>query len=178
MPMFDKRKSDQAEKETTSAAPPAPPPRANPAPTAARDATIGMTIAIDGDVTGDENLVIHGKVGGTVVLEHHDLTIGQSGLVTASVKAKVVRIEGEVTGDIDGIEKVIVAKTGRVRGNIVAPGVSLEDGAKFKGSIDMDPASARQTAPRSPLNPVPPEEARAVPDHQREDAGPRLSEHR
>ncbi|MBV1904704.1 MAG: polymer-forming cytoskeletal protein, partial [Pseudomonadales bacterium] len=63
----------------------------------------------------------------------------KSGKVTADIMAKVVKIEGEVTGDIAGDEKVVISSTGRVRGNIVAPRMTLEDGAKFKGSIDMDP---------------------------------------
>ena len=101
---------------------------------------IGPTIKIKGDISGDENLVIEGKVEGTVTLPGYDVAVGQSGEVSADIKANVVRIDGEVTGDISGVEKVVVSKNGRVKGNIVAPRVTLEDGAKFKGSIDMDPA--------------------------------------
>jgi cytoskeletal protein CcmA (bactofilin family) len=103
---------------------------------------IGKSISIKGDITGDESLVIEGKVDGTVHLKSNDLTIGQSGRVNANLTANVVRIDGEVTGDITGVEKVVVTKTGRVQGNIVGPRVTLEDGAKFKGSIDMDPSGA------------------------------------
>ena len=108
---------------------------------------IGKTISIKGDITGDENLVIEGRVDGTVQLKNNDLTIGQSGRVTANVTANVVRIDGEVKGDIVGTEKVVVTKTGKVQGNIVGPRVTLEDGAKFKGSIDMDPSNAESAAP-------------------------------
>jgi cytoskeletal protein CcmA (bactofilin family) len=67
----------------------------------------------------------------------------------------VVRIDGEVQGDISGVEKVVVTKTGRVQGNIVAPRVTLEDGAKFKGSIDMDPSGMAAVAkPVSTARPV------------------------
>ena len=107
---------------------------------------IGSTIKIKGDISGEENLVIEGKVEGTVSLEGHDLSIGQSGEVRADIAASIVRIDGEVTGDITGIEKVLVSKNGRVKGNIVAPRVTLEDGAKFKGSIDMDPAENARAA--------------------------------
>jgi len=103
---------------------------------------IGSTIKIKGDISGEENLVIEGKVEGTVSLKGHDLSVGQSGEVRADVTASIVRIDGEVTGDITGVEKVVVSKNGRVKGNIVAPRVTLEDGAKFKGSIDMDPAES------------------------------------
>ncbi|MBH81267.1 MAG: hypothetical protein CMQ49_12245 [Gammaproteobacteria bacterium] len=110
---------------------------------------IGPTIRIKGDISGEENLAIEGKVEGTVTLPGHELSVGQSGEVRADVHANVVRIDGEVTGDIAGVEKVIISKNGRVKGNIVAPRVTLEDGAKFKGSIDMDPAegSSKQSKP-------------------------------
>lgn len=107
---------------------------------------IGQSIQIKGTITGAENLVIEGSVEGSVELPEHDLTIGESGQVTADLNAKNVRVDGQVGGDIKGSEKVVVSKTGRVRGNIVAPRVTLEDGAKFKGSIDMDPGeSAKPT---------------------------------
>ena len=100
---------------------------------------IGPGIKINGDISGDENLVIKGKVDGKVDLGSNEVEIDQSGHVTADVSAKVVKIAGKVRGDIDGSEKVIISKSGNVKGNIVAPRVTLEDGAKFKGSIDMDP---------------------------------------
>ena len=103
---------------------------------------IGQTIKIKGTIEGDENLIIEGSVDGAVNLPNNDLTVGASGKVTADLDAKTVKIDGQVTGDIAGTEKVIVSKTGLVRGNIVAPRVTLEDGAKFKGSIDMDPSES------------------------------------
>ena len=100
---------------------------------------IGPTIEIKGTVTGDEDLLIQGRVEGTVELGSHQVTVGQSGKVNADIQAKVVNIDGEVAGDLTGGEKVVISKSGKVRGNIVAPRVTLEDGAIFKGSIDMDP---------------------------------------
>ncbi|MFV2089337.1 MAG: polymer-forming cytoskeletal protein [Pseudomonadales bacterium] len=100
---------------------------------------IGSTIKIKGEVTGAENLVIEGKVEGSIELTGHDLTIGPAGQVIADLTAKTVKVEGQITGDVTGSEKVIITRSGRVLGNIVAPRVTLEDGAKFKGSIDMDP---------------------------------------
>lgn len=116
-------------------------------PTARKTAMIGASIKIKGDVVGDENLVIEGEVDGQVTLNNHELTIGESGKVTADLRAKTIRIDGSVTGDIDGQELVIVSKSGRVLGNIVAPRVTLEDGAQFKGSIDMSPSKG--TAPQT-----------------------------
>ncbi|HEY7776398.1 MAG TPA: polymer-forming cytoskeletal protein, partial [Kineobactrum sp.] len=100
---------------------------------------IGSSIYIKGTVTGEEDLVIQGKIDGTIDLGDFEVSVGESGKVTADIKARVVRIDGEVAGDVSGSEKVVIAKSGRVRGNIVAPRVTLEDGAIFKGSIDMDP---------------------------------------
>ncbi len=100
---------------------------------------IGPNITIKGTVTGEEDLLIQGKVEGTISLGQHEVSIGQSAEVTANIQAKAVKIDGEVAGDITGTEKVVISKSGNVRGNIVAPRVTLEDGAIFKGSIDMDP---------------------------------------
>ncbi|WIO73285.1 polymer-forming cytoskeletal protein [Porticoccaceae bacterium LTM1] len=102
-------------------------------------AMIGSTIVVKGEVRGGENLIVDGTVEGSIELSNHELSIGQSGRVNANITAKSVRIDGEVQGDITGHEKVTISKSGNVQGNIVAPRVTLEDGAKFKGSIDMDP---------------------------------------
>jgi cytoskeletal protein CcmA (bactofilin family) len=156
MSMFDKRKdSEPAAPDTSSFGGFAPDTRARaPEPTARGIAMIGKTIVIKGDVSGEESLVVEGRVDGTIHLKNNDLTVGQSGRVNANVTANVVRIDGEVTGDIVGIEKVVVTKTGRVHGNIVGPRVTLEDGAKFKGSIDMDPTGADRAAAKSTSAPT------------------------
>ena len=103
---------------------------------------IGPSIKIKGVVSGDEDLVIQGKVEGTIELKQNELAVGPSGVVSADIHANVVKIDGEVTGDITGNEKVVISKSGNVRGNIIAPRVTLEDGAIFKGSIDMDPGGS------------------------------------
>lgn len=100
---------------------------------------IGPSIVIKGTVTGDEDLLVQGTIEGTIDLSAHVVSVGQSGKVAADISAKIVNIDGEVAGDITGNEKVVISKSGNVRGNIVAPRVTLEDGAIFKGSIDMDP---------------------------------------
>lgn len=100
---------------------------------------IGPSIKIKGEVSGDEDLVIQGQVEGTIKLPNHQVFVGESGQVNADIHAKVVKIDGAVTGDVHGIENVVISKLGHVRGNIIAPRVTLEDGGVFKGSIDMDP---------------------------------------
>lgn len=144
--MFDRKNAQQSPSESTdtpaSGTPSQPETRPVTAVSGGAKASIGATILIKGDVTGDENLHIEGKVEGTVSLASHELVVGKSGKVHADITAKLIRIDGEVQGDITGKEKVIISATGNVRGNIVTPRMSLEDGAKFKGSIDMDPASS------------------------------------
>lgn len=104
-----------------------------------RTAVIGPKIHINGDVTGEENLLVEGQVDGKLSLGEFRVDVGASGKVNADIEARIVKVDGEVNGDISGSEKVIISSSGNVRGNIVAPRMSLEDGAKFKGSIDMDP---------------------------------------
>ena len=103
---------------------------------------IGPSIVIKGTVTGDEDLLVQGTVEGSIDLGAHEVTVGESGKVNADITARTVRIDGEVAGDVRGNEKVVISKSGNVRGNIVAPRMTLEDGAIFKGSIDMDPGDA------------------------------------
>lgn len=101
-------------------------------------AVIGPSIRIDGDLRGEENLRIEGEVKGTVQLKGNSLVIGSEGRVRATVYAHTVDVEGLMEGDLYGAERVHVRKSARVKGNITSPRVSLEDGAQFKGSIEMD----------------------------------------
>ncbi len=100
-------------------------------------ATIGRSITIRGDVTGDEDLYIQGRIEGTVDLKQHNVTVGPEGRVKANIKARMVTIEGEVDGDVRGQEQVALRSASKVTGDITAPRVVLEDGATFLGSIDM-----------------------------------------
>lgn len=103
-------------------------------------ATIGASIRIKGEVTGSEDLIICGTVEGSVSLKENVVTVGEDAKVQANIAARIIRVEGEVAGDLTGAEKVVVASTGQVRGNITSPCLSLEEGARLKGSIDTDPA--------------------------------------
>jgi cytoskeletal protein CcmA (bactofilin family) len=107
---------------------------------------IGPSIVIKGEVTGEEDLLIQGKVEGKISLNGNQVTVGESGEVRADIFAKVIQINGRVIGDITANEKVIISKSGNVHGNVVAPRVLLEDGAMFKGSIDMDAAGVGKAA--------------------------------
>ena len=100
-------------------------------------ATIGPSIKIKGDVTGDEDLVIQGRIDGTVNLTKHNVTVGPEGRVKANIFGRSVIVEGEVEGDLQGEEQIVLRRTAKVQGNISAPRVTLEDGASFRGGIDM-----------------------------------------
>ncbi|NBC23531.1 MAG: polymer-forming cytoskeletal protein [Gammaproteobacteria bacterium] len=101
-------------------------------------AVIGRSIRIDGDLQGEEDLRIEGRVTGTVKLVNNSLTIGKEGEIHADVYAKTITVDGVMEGDLFGAEQVAIRRNARVKGNITAPRVSLEDGAHFKGSIEMD----------------------------------------
>jgi len=104
-------------------------------------AVIGRSIRIDGDLRGDEDLRIEGDVTGMVQLKNNTLTIGSEGKISANVYAKSVTVDGLMDGDVFASESVSIRKNAQVKGNIIAPRVALEDGARFKGSIEMDPAA-------------------------------------
>ena len=104
-------------------------------------AIIGASITIKGEISGSEDLFVLGNVEGSIHLKENSVTVGKSAKVSASIYANVVKVEGEVQGDILGRQQVIVQKTGHVKGNITAPRLTLEDGARLKGSIDTEPQS-------------------------------------
>src|SRR5690606_38771695 len=99
---------------------------------------LGSSLKIKGDLSGTEDLVIQGLVEGKVDLKKNSVTVGKNGRVRADIYAESIYVEGEVQGNLYGSEKVVIRKSGNVRGNIKGPRVNLEDGARFKGSIDMD----------------------------------------
>lgn len=134
--MFRRSEPEVQQPEPQMAAPAAP--RETQTQTPRAQATIGSTIRIKGDVSGDENLTVEGTIEGTVTLKQHSLAVGKSGRLNADAYAKVIRVEGHVEGNLYAEEQVLVKQSGIVRGNIIAPRVTMEDGCTFKGSIDME----------------------------------------
>jgi cytoskeletal protein CcmA (bactofilin family) len=104
-------------------------------------ASIGKSLHVRGELSGNEDVAIEGRVDGKIALSGFIVTIGQTGKVSAEIHAKSVVVGGLVEGDINADERVEVAATGTVVGNIRAPRVVLLDGSRFKGSIDMDTKS-------------------------------------
>ncbi|MDO9106416.1 MAG: polymer-forming cytoskeletal protein [Methylovulum sp.] len=100
-------------------------------------ANIGKSVIIKGELNGSEDLLIEGQIEGKIDLKEHLLTIGQNGRIHAEIHAKAVVVQGQVVGNIVASERVMIRENGSVVGDIVAPRVSIAEGAIFKGKIDM-----------------------------------------
>jgi cytoskeletal protein CcmA (bactofilin family) len=110
---------------------------------------IGQTLRFKGDLCAEEDLLIQGQVKGTIRHRAKNLTIGAHGDVNANIVAQNVIIQGKVQGEIRATESVVVEPSARIVGDIFAPRVGLKEGAKFKGSIDMDADPAAETTPQA-----------------------------
>ena len=115
-------------------------------------ASIGKAVKINGQIYSKEDLYVDGDVEGTIELQEHRLTIGPNGKVHSSVKAREVVILGNVQGNVDASDKLEIRKDARLVGDIKTARIIIEDGAYFKGSIDMSPkdAAQRDQAPSVP----------------------------
>ncbi|MEO8195831.1 MAG: polymer-forming cytoskeletal protein [Thermoanaerobaculia bacterium] len=128
---------------------PEPPPQRT-AESGAR-AVIGASLELQGELSGNEDLLVEGRVQGKIQLSQNAVTVGAKGRVSAGVHARVLTIEGEVDGSLVAEELIVLRKSARVRGDLVAPRVVIEDGARFKGTIDMDPTKSTQASGPRPL---------------------------
>lgn len=100
-------------------------------------ANIGKSISIKGDLTGEEDVLVEGKVEGKVNLPNNELTIGANGRVDADVHAKTVLVIGRVSGNVSGSERVEIQASGIVEGDVRAPRLVVQEGAQLNGSIQM-----------------------------------------
>src|SRR5262245_28967049 len=119
----------------------------NPYDTATeRMSVLPPTLRFKGELKAEEDLLIQGTVEGSI---HHTqrVTVGKEGRVKANIRAQTIKVEGNVEGDLHAERSVYVGETGDLRGNIHAPSVSLVEGSRFNGSVDMD-ASRSQGATR------------------------------
>jgi cytoskeletal protein CcmA (bactofilin family) len=98
---------------------------------------IGSSIVIDGEITGDEDLVIQGTVKGKIALKE-SLIVENTGTVEADIQTNNVEIAGQVTGNVVASDKVELKANCRMVGDIKAPRILIADGASFKGNVDMD----------------------------------------
>ena len=121
---------------------------------------ISELIRIEGEIAGQENLTIGGRVkGGTVELNNHHVTVGKTGHLIGDLYGRLISVEGEVQGNLRAEEKIELLPSAVVDGDIQAPVVSIQEGAKFNGMIDMDTGSTRQ---RSRFVPTPSPELKGV----------------
>lgn len=98
---------------------------------------IGRGTVVKGTLSGAGDVVVQGQIEGTVSLEN-ELTVEPEGRVFAGVESQNLSIHGQMSGDMRAKDRVVIASTARVVGDIQAPRVVIEDGARFKGSIEMD----------------------------------------
>jgi cytoskeletal protein CcmA (bactofilin family) len=133
-----------------------PPVGAPPRPAAAAatpvvktPARIGSTLFFRGELQGEEDLVIEGRIEGKISVKQGNVTVGERGRVEADIDAASIQVAGLVKGNLTGADRVVLLESGRVEGNITARSVSLENGCHFKGSIDMQGDSAVRTSGKS-----------------------------
>ena len=180
-----KRRKDKEEDQAPSFAPSAPgmapateparppQPAAPPMPKVVRpEANIGKTVVIKGEVYSQEDLYLDGQVEGAIELPGNRLTVGKSGKVHAGIKAREVDVHGTVHGNITAGEKITIRSAANLVGDLRSATISIEDGAYFKGSIDIvrPPAQKPAPAPQPPVSqppaPRPPERHSPAPPNK------------
>ncbi len=141
----------EPERPSTSTATPAPgmitsEPAAVPRPvatTTSDQATIGKSLVIKGEVSGSESLYIDGRVEGSINLSGNRVTIGRNGVVAANISAREIVVLGKVRGNLTASDRVDIRSDGSLTGDVVAARISIEDGAFFKGGIDIRKAGSK-----------------------------------
>jgi cytoskeletal protein CcmA (bactofilin family) len=106
-------------------------------------ARIGASIAIKGQITGAEDLQIDGKVDGPISLDGHELTVGSTAQLHSEIHAGEVTVSGKVVGNVYARGRVEIKRDGSIIGDISSARISIEDGAHFKGRIEIDPAKSQ-----------------------------------
>ncbi len=162
MSMFTKRREEDEEiprpagapsRVTAQPSPPhiavAAPPASHTTPVAAQGSTtIGRTVAIKGEVHSEEDILIDGKMEGRLDLGPNRLVVGPNGTVRADIAAREVDLHGVINGNVEAAERIILRKNSKLVGDLKMASVVIEDGAYFKGSIDITrPQDASSAAP-------------------------------
>src|ERR1700723_111809 len=122
-------------------------------PAAADQATIGKSLVVKGEVTGSESLYIDGKVEGAINLPGNRVTVGRNGQVAANISAREVVVLGKVRGNINASDRVDIRSEGSLTGDVIAQRISIEDGAFFKGGIDIrKPGQGKEGVPAASMS--------------------------
>ena len=114
-------------------------------------ATIGKSVIVKGELSGSEDLFVDGEVEGSIVLRGQSLTVGPNGRVRANVEARNVILHGRLDGNIHASDRVDLRKSASLTGDIATARISIEDGAYFKGTIDIqkpEPAPRLESRPQ------------------------------
>jgi len=169
--MWNKRKEEEYPPKPAAAPAPAAshvkenaPVSTNPTPShTATDsrgpAVIGKSVMIKGQIFSREDLTIDGEIDGSVELHEHRLTVGPNGKLQAGVKAREVVVLGTIHGNVEASDKIDIRKDAKLVGDIKTARIVIEDGAYFKGSIDIarpeigKPAAPSQPKPASAVTP-------------------------
>jgi len=114
--------------------------------TTSDQATIGKSLVIKGEITGSEPLYIDGRVEGTINFSGSRVTIGRNGVVTANISAREVVVLGKVRGNLTASDRVDIRSDGSLTGDVTSARISIEEGAFFKGGIDIRKAGAKPDA--------------------------------
>ncbi len=107
-------------------------------------AVLTRGICIKGELTGKADLLIDGEVEGSIRLGESRLTVGQSGHIQADIEASEIVVQGRVEGDLRGRERVSLGSSCQVVGDLEAPRIAIEDGARFNGRVEMGPVADAQ----------------------------------
>ncbi len=117
---------------------PFPPLKKSEIQTEVQETIIGSGVKVKGEISGKDDLIVHGQVEGIIDFKKGQVIVSKTGNVNADIYGKIITIEGEVKGSLFGKEKIVLQPSGVVRGNMTAPRVKVEDGAKFKGNVDTE----------------------------------------
>ncbi|MGO9338966.1 MAG: bactofilin family protein [Terracidiphilus sp.] len=126
------------------------PSRPQPAAVTGEQATIGKGLFIKGEITGSESLFIDGKVEGSITIPGNRVTIGRNGQVAANISAREIVVLGKVRGNVTATDRVDIRAEGSLSGDVAAARISIEDGAFFKGGIDIRKPDAKQSDKSGP----------------------------
>src|SRR5271154_3438920 len=142
-------------------------------------AVLGKSVIVKGQIFSREDLTIDGEVEGTVELQEHRLTVGPNGRLTASVKAREIVVLGTVHGNVETTDKIEIRKDAKLVGDIKTARIVIEDGAYFKGNIDIVRADAPRPAEKSSSKPhavpAPASSSASAPSSTASSSGPVLA---